>query len=41
MVKAKDLHYPKAFLNLGKCYENGIGVNQNIDMARALYIEGI
>jgi TPR repeat protein len=37
LTKAKELNYPKACLNLGKCYENGLGVTQNIDQARALY----
>ncbi len=41
LTRAKELNYPKACLNLGKCYENGLGVTQNIDQARALYLEGI
>ena len=35
-----ELKYPKAYLNLGKCYENGVGVSQNIDRARSLYLVG-
>jgi TPR repeat protein len=38
LQRAKDLKYPKAFLNLGKCYENGIGISLSIDMARACYL---
>lgn len=34
------LKYPRAYFNLGKCYENGVGVNQNIDKARSLFLEG-
>lgn len=40
LEKAVDLKYPKAFLNLGKCYENGVGVAQNIDRARSYYLMG-
>lgn len=35
-----DLKYPRSYLNLGKCYENGVGVIQNLDKARALYLVG-
>jgi TPR repeat protein len=31
LKKAVELKYPRAFYNLGKCYENGVGVSQNID----------
>lgn len=40
LEKASELKYPKAFLNLGKCYENGVGVAENLDKARALYLRG-
>ena len=32
--------YPRAYFNLGKCYENSVGVVQNMDKARSLYLEG-
>jgi TPR repeat protein len=30
--------HPKAFLNLGKCFERGLGVKLNKERAKALYI---
>jgi TPR repeat protein len=36
--KAADMRYPKAYLNLGKCYENGLGVKVSEDKAKAMYI---
>lgn len=40
LKKAVELKYPRAFYNLGKCYENGVGVSQNIDESRSLYLKG-
>jgi TPR repeat protein len=40
LEKAAQLKYPKAFINLGKCYQNGIGVIENLDRARALFLQG-
>jgi TPR repeat protein len=37
LMKAKELCYPKAFLNLGKCYLSGIGVPVNLEKARSLF----
>ena len=39
LEKAVELKYLRAFMNLGKCYENGIGVGESMDKARALYLE--
>ena len=30
LEKATQLKYPKAFINLGKCYLNGVGVTQSV-----------
>lgn len=38
LKRATELLYPKAFLNLGKCFENGLGVNKNFEKAKTLYI---
>jgi TPR repeat protein len=38
LKKATDMMYPKAFLNLGKCFELGLGVKKNHERAKALYI---
>lgn len=40
LEKAVELGYLKAYLNLGKCYENAQGVEKNMDRARSLYQEG-
>ncbi len=40
LKKATELKYGKAFLNLGKCYEKGLGVKRNYEKAKSLYIEG-
>jgi TPR repeat protein len=39
-MQAVEMRYPKAFLNLGKCYEHGLGVKLNIEKARAYFTEG-
>lgn len=39
LEKAVQLNYPKAFINLGKCYLTGTGVNLNVDKARGLFKE--
>ncbi len=38
LKRATELKYAKAFLNLGKCYEKGLGVKMNFDKAKSLYI---
>jgi TPR repeat protein len=33
------MKYPKAFINLGKCYMTGTGVDLNLEKARSLFKE--
>ena len=40
LKKAADQLYPKAYLNLGKCYENGLGVKKNDSKAKGMYTQG-
>ena len=40
LKNAAELKYPKAFLNLGKCYEKGLGVKKNKEKAHTYFIEG-
>ena len=40
LKKAAELKYPKAYLNLGQCYESGIGFKENLERAKLAYVEG-
>lgn len=37
LKRATEQKYPKAFLNLGKCFEKGLGVRQNYEKAKAYF----
>lgn len=37
---AKDLGFEKAYLSLARCYENGLGIQPNLEKAKNYYKEG-